>query len=225
MHCEQARQLFDAYLDGELSAPLATELGAHRLQCADCRRALALLEVSGHIIASDEVRPKLKEGFSDRLLACMAAPQTSWTHRVRRVLYIAGPLAAAAVIALAFLGFFDGGGENKGAGNKVERGAVELRPSDWLEMTGVPGVGESAEAGDPQRLEALADQMEKNIAAKRASGESLERVLDLTVLQLLEVVDKANDASSDQVHVPGADAPVPLVVPAAVPAADDQVDD
>ena len=155
----------------------------------------------------------------------MDAPRALWTHRVRRALYVAGPLAAAAVIMLAFLGFFDGRGETKVAGKKVEPGAVELRSSDLSAVTGVPGAGENVDAGAARRLDTLADQMEKNIAAKRASGESLQRVLDLTVLQLLEVVDKANEASSDEVHAPGAGAPVPLVAPAADPTDSDQVDD
>ncbi len=107
MQGEQARQLFDAYLDGELSPPLAMELGAHRIHCPECRRALALLEVSGHIIASDRDPVDLSSGFSNRLLACMGPPGGRWEQRLRRVMYIGGPLAAAAVVTMAFLGVFD----------------------------------------------------------------------------------------------------------------------
>ena len=34
--CQNARQLFDRYLDGELTSSLHTELHAHRLNCSEC---------------------------------------------------------------------------------------------------------------------------------------------------------------------------------------------
>ena len=104
MDCNQAKQLFDAFLAGELSVPLATELGAHRVSCADCRRALALLEITGHILATDEDPVRLKSNFTDRLLACVDKPIGRFNRLMRRTIYIGGPMAAAAVVALAFLG-------------------------------------------------------------------------------------------------------------------------
>jgi hypothetical protein len=97
MNCQQAHNLFDAYLNGELPAALATEFGAHKLRCPNCRRELALLEVAGHVIASDTQRPVLSGEFTDRLLACATqAPvrRTPW----RRILAIGAPLAAAACL-------------------------------------------------------------------------------------------------------------------------------
>ncbi len=103
MNCEQARNLFDAYLDGELSSAQETELGAHRIQCADCRHELALLEVIGHVVsATDDRQPQLDDGFTDRLLACLDRPQPKTSSRyVRRLLIGIPSLAAAAAIVLA----------------------------------------------------------------------------------------------------------------------------
>ncbi|RME38576.1 MAG: anti-sigma factor, partial [Planctomycetota bacterium] len=53
MRCEDARQLFDAYLDGELSASLRTELKAHCVHCPACRHELAVMELACHLVASD----------------------------------------------------------------------------------------------------------------------------------------------------------------------------
>lgn len=102
MNCEQARNLFDAHLDGELSATLETELGAHRLQCAECRHQLAVMEVVGHVVAADGKHdPLLDDRFTDRLLACLDQSRPGFTHRWIRRWRIGGSfLAAAAAIAL-----------------------------------------------------------------------------------------------------------------------------
>lgn len=104
MNCKQARNLFDAYLNGELSPALETELGAHRLQCSDCRHELALLEVVGHVVGADsEDEPALDDAFTDRLIACLderkVAPSRS---RWRPTILWGGGLAAAAAITIAF---------------------------------------------------------------------------------------------------------------------------
>jgi hypothetical protein len=103
--CRDARSLFDAHLDGELSAAMRTELSAHRLSCATCRHELALLEVAGQVVASDEDVPELDADFTSRLLACVADPaQPRWGfHRVVRI-GLRG-LAVAACILLA-VGYF-----------------------------------------------------------------------------------------------------------------------
>lgn len=212
MQCEQAQQLFDAYLDGELSAPLATELGAHRLACADCRRALALLEVSGHIIASDREPVSLKSGFAERLLACMERPGKTWTRRLVRGFYIGGPLAAAAVVVLAFLGVFDPG-DAQVAGRKFEVGVLhpdagfqrplpEPSENDFLDAPYRGGVTD-------ERLRTWIEQARKNLAAKRQSGESLQEALDMTVLQLLDILQQAESASSGRDLLPPTDADDP----------------
>ncbi len=103
MTCSQARNLFDVYLDGELSGSLGTELAAHRVACGACRRELALMEVAGHVIRVDSDGPTLSNGFSDRLLACMDEPSSASFLRFRKVvLWAGGGLAAAAALALMF---------------------------------------------------------------------------------------------------------------------------
>lgn len=195
MRCEQARQLFDAYLDGELSPALATELGAHRLRCAECRRALALLEVSGHILASDRDPVSLPEGFEDRLLACMAKPSTRWSRRARHALYIAGPLAAAALVALAFLGAFD-----------RRSGEVAGEEAAWTKAA----FTEDRASGSDDSLDAAVDEADEeatrewdlwgqqvleNFDSQRQRGESLQRALDQRMLQFLDVLEKAKENS------------------------------
>jgi anti-sigma factor RsiW len=183
MHCEQVRQLFDAYVDGELSASQRTELGAHRLQCADCRRELALLEVSGHVLATDGMPEETSADFTDRLLACIDSPRRRWTQRIRRGLYIGGPMAAAAVVGLAFLGVFDRR-ESRVLGHKVERvaappaalpdHAVETPFSDLTQ----PAEGDAADRPTSEffrRLRENVDAMEKLNATTLQLLESLQR--------------------------------------------------
>ena len=163
MHCEQARQFFDAYLDGELSAQLATELGAHRVRCSDCRRTLALLEVSGHIVRSDEEPVALREDFSDRLLACMQATGHGVWSRLRLKVYAAGLLAAAAIVVLAFVGMFDGG-EPMVAGQKE-------RAPGGVERTDGPAVASPGADGLPW------------IPGDAAHSDVVERVRDNNILE------------------------------------------
>jgi len=168
MDCEQARQLFDAYLDGELGSALATELGAHRVRCAECRQALALLEVSEHLITSDPERRELGTNFTHRLLACMDMPDENWrpavngpsgriaerepmVSRLRRGLFWAGVSAAAAMVALAFLGAFDRRGESRVAGLTVLDPSAKARSGSNGSGSEVrvpqPGIGADSRTG------------------------------------------------------------------------------
>lgn len=220
MRCEDAQQLFDAYLNGELAGSLATELGAHRVQCADCRRALALMEVSGQIIASDLDSESLRSGFTDRLLACVEAPEVSKSRRVWRTLYLAGPLAAAAVVVLALFGVFDNratkvaGKTEQGIhktdedGSKLETRALPIFPADGSQLQ------------DQNTLQDWVDQASRNIEIKRKSGESLQQHLDLTAQQLMELLDRADQdrREEEQSTDDGSSKPVsPSKKPAAEP--------
>jgi hypothetical protein len=99
--CEDARNLFDAHLDGELPLTLATELNAHRLRCPRCRHELAVLEVAGEVIAADDTTPALDDEFTSRLLSCVSSRQTPRQLRQRRLLRIGTrALAAAACVAI-----------------------------------------------------------------------------------------------------------------------------
>jgi hypothetical protein len=204
MQCEQARQLFDAYLDGEMSSALATELAAHRVRCSDCRRALALLEVSGEIISSDRDEVSLRDDFSSRLLACMDTPQSRWRGWGRYAIYYAGPLAAAAVIALAFIGVFDRSNGAEVLGEKVEnRDAQAVRPVPE------PAAAEEDAANSLEAEHALDEwigQAGKNWQDRRESAEEFHKALDLTIGQWLDILEEANDTSSPEDHFPGANA-------------------
>ena len=206
MRCEQARQLFDAYLDDELSASLATELGAHRLRCAECRQALALLEVSGHIVRTDQEPVQLERNFTERLLGCMDQRSLPWFMRWRREMYIGGTLAAAAVIALAFLGAFDNR-EAMVAGDKV----TIPRPSESV-STDRPAAGEIAPTGEAdatdgsqETLEAWIDRARDNIAIKRESGASLRWLLDEKATQWSNMLQDAGSEPVSSEAVPDAD--------------------
>ncbi|MFQ5591082.1 MAG: zf-HC2 domain-containing protein [Phycisphaerae bacterium] len=205
MRCDQARRLFDSYLDGDLSPALATELGAHRIRCAECRRALALLEVSGQIIASDSETVSLGEDFSSRLLACMEPARRGRRERLWQMLYYAAPLTAAAVIALAFVGVFDRSNGTTVRGIKVENPAAHSTPSA-PESAVQPSTAKVEEAAGAERaLEEWIDRTRRNIQDKRQSGKSLHRALDLTIGQWLDILEQASDTSPSDDHYPGAD--------------------
>lgn len=208
MNCEQARQLFDAYLDGDLSPSMTAELGAHRVRCGECRRALALMQVSGHILSSNKDSSELPAVFTDRLIACMDAPQSSLMSRAKRFVYIGVPLAAAAVIALAFLGFFN----NKETHVAGARDELTIGFDAFEEEFPLPAEGAAQQSGPvsntsatERQLDEWVQQMQENIEEKRQSGESLHQAFDLTILQLLDILDQAKEGSTGVDHFPGTD--------------------
>jgi hypothetical protein len=102
--CQNAKRLFDRYLDGELPSSLQTELHAHRLNCTDCQNELGMVEACVDVIAADRCEPVLSGSFTDRLMAARKAqlkPQKR--HWGRVLLMIGSPLAAAASIAFAVM--------------------------------------------------------------------------------------------------------------------------
>ncbi len=227
MRCQEAQQLFDSYLDGELPAGLATELGAHRLRCPDCRRALALLEVSGHIIASDREPVSLGGDFEDRLLACVEPRFVRWRRRLRRGLYIAGPLAAAAVIVLAFFGAFDRPVAIV-AGEK-ETSPVHMRGAQPQQRTSVdPRLPQSevrTDSAEQRRLRDWVIQTQQNLAAKRESGKSLQKALDITILQMLDILKEADEKARAPQHPPGTDLSAPRTSPEPSSSSSDDIED
>ncbi|MFQ5496075.1 MAG: hypothetical protein ACE5EX_11920, partial [Phycisphaerae bacterium] len=189
--------------DGELSGALATELGAHRVRCADCRRALALLEVSGQIIASDRGPAELSGDFSQRLLDCVDRPAMPWTRRVRSRLYLLGPLAAAAVVVLGLLGVFDGG-KTRVAGRTVKRPTSERRlPVDNASNT----AGQSSPTAGDHRLDEWTERTRRNLAAKRRSGDALHHALDRTIDRWIDALESAENASEAESAFPRDEAP------------------
>ena len=198
MKCEQAQQLFDAYLDGQLSASQQTELGAHRLHCADCRRALALLEVSGHVLATDRDPVKIGDQFSDRLTACMDVRQAKWSHRLPKFLYVAVPIAAAAVIALAFMGVFDSGGPSEVAGHKEVRYLDSAGPADidaiLRDLDRAAGGGAGVDFPNSPAPWLL--KVEDNVGVLQQSSAILQQ-LPLSLLEPLEQLNDAKDGGAE----------------------------
>lgn len=107
--CKHSRQLFDRYLDGELSPSLQAELHAHQIACSDCQSELAMMEACGDVIRHDRREPRLDDAFTDRVMAVHRdrqvirakrwfIPQGPWYRAATIAL---SPLAAAASIALA----------------------------------------------------------------------------------------------------------------------------
>lgn len=102
--CQHARQLFDRYLDDELSPSLQAELHAHRLHCMECQNELALGEACADVIRLDRCEPALSESFTDRVMAARRAQLASRSRHWRRIAIFTGSgLAAAASIAIVFL--------------------------------------------------------------------------------------------------------------------------
>jgi hypothetical protein len=151
---------------------------------------LALLEVSGHVLCGDRDPVELRADFTDRLMACVDRPRTAWLARVRLGLYVGGPLAAAAVIALAFLGAFDGQRHTRRAGVAVEARDVDL-----------PGLfdadGQTTEAGyptdPPPGADEWAERLQQNVDIKRESGASLQRAIELQLQNLLDAAERGTD--------------------------------
>lgn len=190
MNCEQARKLFDAYLNGELAGSLATEFAAHRVRCGDCRRALAILQVTGHVLASDDDETALSEEFTDRLLACTRQPSKERSPWRRRILWIGGPLATAAAVALVLLGVF-----HRRPTQVAGERSLMFDPMLELESTapGLQGMdpddgGKEGASGNVGMTQ-LGQQLQDGIEAKRQSGKYLQEALDVTVLKLLNSLD------------------------------------
>ena len=69
MNCSEAEQLFDAYLDGQLTGSLRLELDAHRLRCRRCQQTLAMMEACEHVLTADRRAPELSVDFTERVMA------------------------------------------------------------------------------------------------------------------------------------------------------------
>lgn len=190
MNCQQAEQLFNAYLDGDLAALLRDELDAHRLHCTECRQELALLEVAGHVIASDvkSAPAALSSDFTNRLIACVEKPQPQTVQRFRypRWLYIGGSLAAAACILMAFTVFF-GGPEPQVAGVKITNPNPIVADDESL-------VKELDSAAD-----SIVDRVESTWTTRAESAHSLIEFSQMSLLQILDQFDVEEKASRTDV--------------------------
>jgi len=219
MNCEQAQNLFDAYLDGELSLALETELHAHRLNCPSCRQELALMEVAGHVIRSGSgAEPSLGGDFTERLLACIEPSQPAVRYHRKWVFRLGTGLAAAACLTLAVMQMR--GPTPKVAPFKTDSGRVSSEPvTVGLDGSGRtrPGSGvadaDVAGNGEPQRTPAAADELEQAVQAlKRTienavrgtqeSSESLVHFGQTTVLQMIDALQPADSPEPDALQEP-----------------------
>jgi hypothetical protein len=194
MNCKQAKNLFDAYLDGELSRDLGTELAAHRVGCASCRRELALMEVATQVVAGDDGGLGLGGDFTDRLLACIDTPERSWLARHRRTILTAAPLAMAACLTLVVFnpwhtepdrGVLSVSVEIPDSGNQTTDtdSSEQRKPDDWLL------------APNPLML-----QLEQNWQAHRESADDILRIGELNVIQILDLlgVERSDESKVDE---------------------------
>lgn len=105
--CEHAQNLFDAYLNDELSPHLQAELDAHRLECSICRQQLTLMEACANVVHLDADEPQVSGDFTDRLMAILEEDRSARnTLQISRKLRIAGGLlgiAAAIAVVVAML--------------------------------------------------------------------------------------------------------------------------
>lgn len=184
MDCQQARNLFDSYLDGELSGTLATELDAHRLQCPTCRQELALLEVAGHVIAVEpEPGEGLSEDFPDRLLACVEPRSIKPATRLRRPMVIGASLlalAASVVLVVALIR----SPTPKVAGEKIFRNTAEAP-----EKVPEPTLDVAAES--------LRKQVETTWSARRRSANALFQFGQDLLTDMLEQLDPDREVRFD----------------------------
>ena len=67
--------------------------------------------------------------------------------------------------------------------------------------------------------------VQENLKAKRQSGASLQKALDLKVQQVLGALEQANETSTSTDHPPGGDAAEEPAPGGAVPAEDDNAGD
>jgi len=178
MNCEQANNLFDAYLDGELSPSLETELGAHRLNCPQCRHRLALMEVAGHVIGAESRGDvALPEDFTERLLACIDDPQKASKRSWKRPMWVGGSLlAAAACLALVFdSGLF-------GPGRRVA-GIRAVGPTS----TGEPDAGAASDPAFEEAFESAVEQLESTWSTR---AESTYQIIELGDMMIMRVLDR-----------------------------------
>ena len=191
MDCQQACNLFDAYLDGELSPALATELHAHRLQCASCRQELAVMEVAGHVIASGGDEPALEAGFTDRLLACLQ-PQVRKPHAGRTWIFRIGGVAAAAACLALLIGYLSQP-EPRVAGTRV--GLVDAGPG--VAQPGPPERADIPSPGLDRAAIALSRTLEDAVRETHESSDSLVHLGRMTLLQMVEALQLEELRESD----------------------------
>ena len=132
-------------------------------------------------------------------------------YDLRRAVYIAGPLLAAAVIGLAFLGVFDRHDTRVAGIKETVSGKPIIHDDDRNDLDTGPAPSLEGDNAITHELDRWGQQLQEAIKAKRQSGESLQQVLDLTIVQWLDILEEAKERSHTEDHFPGADTAVPAL--------------
>jgi hypothetical protein len=190
LSCHQVRPLFDAYLNGELSTELATELAAHRLKCAGCRHELALLELAGSVIRCDLEDPTPPADFTERLMACIHEPVSVPFYRRRRVVAIAGSALAAAACALIAVTWWPQSQKAVVAG---ARASSEIVDDDSAE-SGTRSLN-AARLGDATA--SFQERFRQKAVGTRHAMSSLEEAGKRTILEIVNAIQVDRRSADD----------------------------
>lgn len=103
MNCEDLRDLFSPYLDGQLTAAEADRLAAHLRTCPSCREELAALRFTSGLVSALPQAP-LPADLAPRVVA--HASPSLWRERLAAAREFLTPRRAFLVRAVAVLAVF-----------------------------------------------------------------------------------------------------------------------
>lgn len=109
MNCNDARQLIDGYLDGELDLVRSMEVESHVEDCGSCLRALDSRKTLSHAIRGADLRHSAPRGLEKRVLAAVrseskseAAAQGRTGRPTARLSFAFGLAAMALIVVLGW---------------------------------------------------------------------------------------------------------------------------
>jgi hypothetical protein len=208
--CKNAQQLFDRYLDGELSSSLQAELHAHRLNCSECQQDLAIFEACGDVVRMDTREPRLDSSFTNRVMLGYAVRRRSHRPRWQRIATWAGTgLAAAASITLAVIWMLPSSPPNLPsitAGAKVAvsepakefltaKEGTQLTDAAKAELDATPQMGA---ANFTSLLTPIVKRARSTFANARRGSEELQMLLQMGISTARESVDVAAPVTGAQ---------------------------
>lgn len=208
MNCTECKQLFDAYLDGNLAGSLRLEFDAHRLRCRHCQQSLAMLEAVGDVLSSDPDVPPLSTDFSDRVIDGIRtpAPRTLRFPRRRVTIVAAALIQAAAVVSIAVFWPSD---------------APQPSDNDAATPYIAANTGDELDAGKQALRELIFERVEDRIWAMHAAGEQLSNdFLNLAAYANLTLPD---DVVRESSRMAGGN-PLELLMNSLVPTPTDEPD-
>ena len=208
--CKNAKQLFDRYLDAELSASLQAELHAHQLNCSVCQQDLAIFEACGDVIRMDAREPRLDASFTNRVMLGYAAQRRSQRPRWQRVtMWAGGGLAAAASIVLVVVWMLPSSPPNLPSAILADKVAVDeplekflivkegtqLTPAAKAELKATPKMGS---ANFTSLLTPVVDRAQRTFSSARRGAEELQMLLQMGISAARESVDAATPSANPE---------------------------